>query len=258
MELGKCDYERGSDGKMISVMTNADVCGVEHLEEGWSAYTILERIATADPPRKALIDTGALITGLSNLEVAQFVVDQKHKLPWCEGVVFLDEEDRKMILVRATGRVQELDTCGIPASARFAFYDQVHTTGMDIKHSLDATAVLTLGKDMNFRDYVQGAFRMRQIGVGQTIAIYIIPEVAQLIHREVRAAGMIVNAENMLEQVTAWLVISSMRSERVQSNQLLVQNVSNVWRKQAFAEVKESCNKFHDVDKHQAIEAFLA
>jgi hypothetical protein len=53
-----------------------------------------------------------------------------------------------MIHVRATGRVQELDTCGIPASSRFAFYDQVHTTGMDIKHSLDATAVLTLGKDM--------------------------------------------------------------------------------------------------------------
>jgi hypothetical protein len=256
MELGKCDYERGSDGKMISVMTDNSICSVEHIEEGWSAHIILERIATADPPRKALVDTGALITGLSNLEVARFVIDEKHKLPWCEGVVFLDEDDRKMILVRATGRVQELDTCGIPASARFAFYDQVHTTGMDIKHSLDATAVLTLGKDMNFRDYVQGSFRMRQIGVGQTIAIYIIPEVAQLIDREVKAAGMVTTAENMLEQVTAWLVISSMRSERVQSNQLLLQNISNVWRKQAFAEVKEHCSKFQDVEKHQAIAAF--
>lgn len=60
MELGKCDYERGSDGKMISVMTNKEVCSVQHLDNGWTARTILERIATADPPRKALIDTGAV------------------------------------------------------------------------------------------------------------------------------------------------------------------------------------------------------
>ena len=42
---------------------------------------------------------------------------------------------------------------------------------------------------MTFRDYVQGAFRMRQIGVGQKCEIYIIPEVAQLIERELDSAG---------------------------------------------------------------------
>ncbi len=73
-----------------------------------------------------------------------------------EGVVFLDEFDRKMILVRATGRVLKLAQCGISEKKRFAFYDQVHTTGMDIKHVLSACAVLTLGKDMTFRDYAQG------------------------------------------------------------------------------------------------------
>lgn len=173
-------------------------------------------------------------------------------------MVFLDDDDRKMILVRATGRVQEMDTCGIAAAARFAFYDQVHTTGMDIQHSLDATAVLTLGKDMNFRDYVQGSFRMRGIGQGQKVSIYIIPEVAQLIDREIKAASMAATADNMLEQVTAWLVIRSMRSERVQNNQLMVQNVANVWRKEAFREVKANCNKFEDVEKHQAVAAFCA
>ena len=32
---------------------------------------------------------------------------------------------------------------------------QIHTTGMDIKHVVNAMAVITLGKDMVFRDYVQ-------------------------------------------------------------------------------------------------------
>ena len=48
--------------------------------------------------------------------------------------------------------------------------DQVHTTGMDIKHVLSAKAVVTLGKDMVFRDYSQGAWRMRQVYPNSRIA----------------------------------------------------------------------------------------
>ena len=70
-----------------------------------------------------------------------------------------------MILVKATG-VLKLSQCGIAVEKRFAFYDQIHTTGMDIKHALNARAALTLGKDMTFRD-AQGAFRMRGIGEGR-------------------------------------------------------------------------------------------
>ena len=31
--------------------------------------------------------------------------------------------------------------------------------------------MLTIWKDMTFRDYAQGAFRMRQIGMGQTLVL---------------------------------------------------------------------------------------
>jgi hypothetical protein len=91
---------------------------------------------------------------MSNLQVAQYLLGldspqsdkgkgtsaaaAASRLPWCEGVVFLDEYDRKMILVRSTGRVLKLAQCGIPLEKRFAFYDQVHTTGMDIQHVLNA------------------------------------------------------------------------------------------------------------------------
>jgi hypothetical protein len=45
---------------------------------------------------------------------------------------------------------------GVDISRRFTFYDQVHTTGTDIKQVIDAKAVVTLGKDMTFRDFKQG------------------------------------------------------------------------------------------------------
>jgi hypothetical protein len=60
---------------------------------------------------------------MTNLEVAQFLLN--NGLSWCEGVVFLDSDDRKMVLVRSTRRVLKMAQCGIPAEKRFAFYDQV-------------------------------------------------------------------------------------------------------------------------------------
>jgi hypothetical protein len=103
-----------------------------------------------------------------------------------KGVVFLDEQDRQMILLRKGFKVVKLSECGLAWNERFTFYDQVHTTGMDIKQAIDAVAAVTLGKDMVFRDYAQGAFRMRGLGKGQTIKLYVIPEIAERIKVQVR------------------------------------------------------------------------
>ena len=40
--------------------------------------------------------------------------------------------------------------------------------------------------------------------------------------------------EVKLEEVCAWLVVNSMRSEKVQFQMLSEQSIENVWRKQAF------------------------
>ena len=94
------------------------------LQDDWSVQHILKRLAQSTSPRyNALIDTGALITGYSNEEVAAELL--KLGLPWCDGVIFLDDEDRQQVLVRATGRVVSADQCGVPLEKRFAFYDQV-------------------------------------------------------------------------------------------------------------------------------------
>lgn len=118
---------------------------------------------------------------MSNYDVAKYLL--MHGLPkQFEGVVFLDQKDRKMILMRQGMNVVRLNQSGIPPDRRFSFYDQIHTTGMDIHQAIDARAVLTLGKDMTFRDYAQGAFRMRGIGKGQTIELFVIPEVMRLVN----------------------------------------------------------------------------
>jgi hypothetical protein len=165
-----------------------------------------------------------------------------------EGVVFLDDEHRKMILVRKTRRVLPLALSGISEEQRFAFYDDVHTTGMDIKHRSTALAAVTLGKDMSFRDYAQGTFRMRGIGQGQRIHLLIIPEVKKLISEHIKECGVSFrkglqssSAEEakvrQLDEVVAWLLLNGMRVEHTQFKMLSEQQLHNVWRKVAFRSV---------------------
>lgn len=209
LDLGDCTYEPGSDGKILNVLSNPKIVS-SSIKKGWTAQSLLRDICESDPPFHALIDTGALITGMDNEEVAYFLI--KHLPTWYEGVVYLDKQDRKMILLRTTGKAVSLAQTGVSPDRRFTFYDQVHTTGMDIKQSPTARAVVTIGKDMTFRDYAQGAYRMRGIGKGQNIHLFIIPEVQNRIAEEL---GQHLSKKAELD-VPAWLTINSMRMEALQ------------------------------------------
>jgi hypothetical protein len=238
MDLGECYYEPRSDGSIFEALTNKRIVSIERKVE-WTARSLLLDIAHAQPPVHALIDTGALITGFDNQEVAAFLLAE---LPTeMEGVVYLDEDDRQMILLRDHNAPLPLVQCGLSPSKRFTFYDQVHTTGMDIKQCVNARAVVTLGKDMTFRDYAQGAYRMRGIATGQSICLFLIPEVENRIRHEMKLAQVELSKQGSAQQrldeflllVPAWLLINSMRMESMQLVQLSLQELHNTWRRRA-------------------------
>ena len=203
-------------------------------------------------PYNALIDTGAIVTGYSNEEVARLLL--LYGLNGMDACVFVDGDDRRMLVDRTSAAPVPLDRSGVRIDKRFTFYDQVHTTGMDIKQALDATAVVTLGKDMTLRDYSQGCWRMRGLGKGQRIKMMVVKEVAELIRKnstKMKYVSDIVaeNVENVedddpekkhLVQAVAWLITNSMRSEMLQYLQLQMQMITNLWRKSAFRTLMKS------------------
>lgn len=102
---------------------------------------------------------------------------------------------------------------------------------------------------MVFRDYVQGAYRMRGIGVGQKVHVYVIPEVKELMQRELlqvertsslsaspllSSSSSSSNDDHVLEDIVAWLIINSLKSEQTQWTMLCIQNIGNLYRKNAF------------------------
>ena len=163
---------------MLSALTDPLVVSRMLLASTWSVAALLATIAELSPPAHALIDAGALITGLSNVEVAAQLLPRLG--PQFEGVVYLLEGGRKRILLRS-GATMELERCGLPKERRFTFFDQIHCTDMDISQVPNAEAVATLGKGMTQRDHAQACYRMRGFSKGQKITIIMVPEIKKQI-----------------------------------------------------------------------------
>ncbi|GBE62026.1 EF hand family protein [Babesia ovata] len=227
VEMGKCHYSEGTDGMILKILTDDNVVkGPTILQKGWTSETILDLVAKSPLKPLALIDTGALITSLSNLQVAQELL--KRGLDHVDGVVYLDDMDRQMVLLRDRWRSTLLTHCGIPPERRLSFYDQVHATGQDIRQAAHATAFITIGADMTLRDYSQGAWRMRGIGKGQTLHLIIPREVETLIATDQK------NERSKIKQCVQWLIVRGITSEMRFSRVLLEQSVQNVVRKKSF------------------------
>ena len=268
MELGEPRMEEGSQGKVVAVLTDPAVVSVRvrttqatslaqpdvraaMASPAWTAEEILTFVATSEPPFHALIDTGALITGMDNVDVARFLLDKG--LPHVDACVYLDEFDRQKIVVRGNPAPQSLHEVGVPVERRFVFYDQIHHTGIDIPHAVNARAAVTIGKDMTLREYSQGAFprrhplhlcmslmrgvmsdtccagcwRMRGIGCGQTIVALLTPEVASLVANSA-------TTHSAVQDVLAWLFENGIWSEQTQFKHLCVQDLAHLWRRRAF------------------------
>ena len=152
--LGRCYYEPGSEAKIARTLSDSTVVKATLIDE-WSINGLLDWIANAPQQFDALIDVGALITGealslvlfllstltlsnitgLKNEEVAKYLLSAG--LPHKEGVVYVDEKDRVMIVTRQDPRPLLLSRSGVKVEQRFTFYDQVRPPAhLDFRNGL--------------------------------------------------------------------------------------------------------------------------
>ena len=234
-----CMPSPGDDAKTINVLTNPDIMSVDEMRSPWSSTELLRLIAQRG--FKVLIDAGALITGMSNIQVAQAVLE----LPgteWAKAAVYIDAQDRKQVVFKGGGPPIPEAQANVRPDERFTFYDQCHVVGMDIKQAVDARAACTLCKGMALRDFAQACWRMRQIESGQKVTIIMTPEVqtsvrdmAALAHSGGTGSAASGDAKDggMLRDVMNWLLNSALEAEALMNAQLLVQSVHNVPRRNA-------------------------
>ncbi|KAJ9467248.1 Vacuolar protein sorting-associated protein 27 [Diplonema papillatum] len=230
--MGKCHFSETDDGEMIKTLIDPAVVSVTSVASRDPSY-LLQHVS--ESKASALIDTGALITGFTNFEVARKLLELD--IPF-KGVVFLDQSDRRVVLLK-NGRTAPLEQCGLSVKERFTFYDHVHTTGMDIAQALEAAACLTLSQDMVFRDYVQGAYRMRGIGKGQTLRVLATPEILTIVRNTLRARfpHYEPRPERRQFDVLLWLLRNGFEAERAQRGLMAEQSVKFLFKNRAFADL---------------------
>eukprot|EP01054_Gregarina_sp_Poly1_P001915 Gregarina_sp_Poly_1__1914@NODE_14_length_23033_cov_86_212880_g12_i0_p1_GENE_NODE_14_length_23033_cov_86_212880_g12_i0NODE_14_length_23033_cov_86_212880_g12_i0_p1_ORF_typecomplete_len4528_score709_71DUF3638/PF12340_8/3e40DUF3638/PF12340_8/0_00021DUF3645/PF12359_8/4_9e12Nop14/PF04147_12/0_42Cwf_Cwc_15/PF04889_12/20_NODE_14_length_23033_cov_86_212880_g12_i089614479 len=214
-EFGECQFEEGSDGQMFSMLVSSDVTCCGELPVDWTPQIILEiaagRKQCALPLQKyhALIDVGALVTGYSN-EESSVILNESLDEDFV-GVMFFGEGDRKMLMNKNLGGLRNMiqqDNSDIIPSRRFTFYDHTHSYGQDVSQDPLAVALITVGKDTNFRDLAQGAWRLRQLGRGQRVHLVVPPEIAANMRRR-RLLWKTREEPSLVERAINWCLWNS-------------------------------------------------
>ncbi|KAG3165355.1 hypothetical protein PI124_g15199 [Phytophthora idaei] len=171
----------GTNGKMIDkilqVTHSYEVIrpSPERTSIPWQSVLLF----ATDKKAQALIDTGALLAGVSNHEAATFLLEQTGF--GFAGVTYFDgrrESNCWMIAEKTRRVVIPLEKASMTESETFVIFDEARSRGFDMKLSPNASALLTLGPRLTKDKLMQGAGRMRQIGCNQTLWIASFDEVA--------------------------------------------------------------------------------
>ncbi|KIM82965.1 hypothetical protein PILCRDRAFT_819766 [Piloderma croceum F 1598] len=163
-----------TNAKVLSYLlqpeNNHYICVQNEHGERLSAQSFLELLVKQTPEIRILLDVGAQMLEMRNVELAKHWLSLKPDVP---AVIYFEDNDQICVLTR-DGTVetfisspfnQRLDKC-------LVYLDDVHTRGTDLKLPRDSRAAVTLGPKVTKDRLLQGCMRMRRLGHGQSVMFF--------------------------------------------------------------------------------------
>ncbi len=166
---------KATNGEMLEKLLQcAAVCLFEELEASGNEPVWKKVLSQAVKLNlNAIIDTGSLLAGTSNRSAAEFVAKIGEQSRVASVVYFELGEDRWMMYDHATRSHTPKSMSSIRESDSFVIFDEARSRGSDMKLRADACAALTLGPRLCKDKLMQGAGRLRQLGLGrQTLQMF--------------------------------------------------------------------------------------
>ena len=129
----------------------------QHRVLGSDANTLLHMVTSLDPPAQVILDVGAQIIELSNVEVAEAWLNLITDHEQTQAIVFFNGNDELLVLDRK-GRVEALQVSPFSKQLELChiFLDEAHTRGTDLKLPEYYRAAVTLGAGLTKDKLVQG------------------------------------------------------------------------------------------------------
>ncbi|SMR51553.1 unnamed protein product [Zymoseptoria tritici ST99CH_3D1] len=139
------------------------------------AERLLTMVMALVPPPEVILDVGAQILELDNLNFAKEWL-KSHPDHQKEAAVFCSSDD-ELSVVNRKGQVELLQTSSFASRLHvcLVYLDEAHTRGIDLKLPPKYRAAVTLGSNLSKDKIVQACMRMRKLGRGQTV-VFCVPE----------------------------------------------------------------------------------
>ncbi|KAI5927230.1 hypothetical protein F4810DRAFT_649849 [Camillea tinctor] len=169
-----------------------------------NAEELLDLAVKQEPPVQVILDVGAQILEMTNVEVARAWLDKIPKDHEKEAVVFFDDADDLCVLdhqgcvekLQTSPYYRQLDLC-------LVFLDEAHTRGTDLKLPEHYRAIVTLGAGLTKDRLVQACMRMRKLGHGQSVIFSVSEEIASKI---TSLKGTTNDLDIKVSDVLAWTI----------------------------------------------------
>ncbi|EQL02661.1 hypothetical protein OCS_01620 [Ophiocordyceps sinensis CO18] len=142
------------------------------------AEALLDLVRCQAPSVQVILDVGAQIIELTNIQVAQTWLEMTPVEQNKEAVVFFNDVDDLCVIDRQ-GQVEQLQTSPYAQQLDvcLVFLDEAHTRGTDLKLPSHFRAAGTLGANVTKDKLVQACMRMRRLGQGQSVVFCISEEI---------------------------------------------------------------------------------
>ncbi|KAK3305905.1 uncharacterized protein B0T15DRAFT_556437 [Chaetomium strumarium] len=139
--------------------------------------------SSSQEPMRVILDVGAQIVELSNLQVAERWL-QLVPAGEADAVMFFNDQDELSVLTR-NGIVESLlaSPFATQTDRCLVFLDQAHTRGTDLRLPDSYRAAATLGPGVTKDTLVQACMRMRKLGQGQSVTFCISSEMKKRIRK---------------------------------------------------------------------------
>jgi hypothetical protein len=149
-----------TDGKMMGLILEKCAYTILPTDEEMPTWKILLNMATRDcDHHDALIDAGALLTGVSNYDAAKYLTGRKSLGKFYKGVVFFHNDKREWCVRDFEGQEWPKYCSPLAEKDCFVIFDERRCRGADMKLKSSAAAVLTLGPNMCKDKLMQAAGR---------------------------------------------------------------------------------------------------
>ncbi|KAJ9453253.1 hypothetical protein DIPPA_05970 [Diplonema papillatum] len=176
-------------------------------------------VAQSEGGVRALVDTGALLSGVSNENAAKYL--NKHLNASFLAVLYSDSHCWQVL--ERNGRCLPLGSSPVHERDSFVIFDEAHCRGADMRMQRTAVGLITLGPQLCKDKFMQGAGRMRALGAGQRLEILVVEEISHGIkgkRNALASSSMQSSATSVARDITVndillWLVLNTLEGNRL-------------------------------------------